>query len=129
MPRDERPDMDSRQRVDGFVDAFYARMLADEVLAPIFVDVAQIDLAVHLPHIKAYWAKLLLGERDYTRHTMNIHRALHAKRSLRPSDFERWLNLFTATVDAGYIGPKAEQAKRVAKAIAGNMQAGLDPRA
>jgi len=125
--RSTPPDLDSRERVEAFVDAFYDKVLADETLAPIFLDVARVDLAIHLPHIKDYWCKLLLGEQDYRRHTMNIHRALHRKRRLREQDFRRWLELFQGTVDEGYSGPRAERAKRVAALIAANMQRGLPP--
>ena len=118
-------DLDNPERVEQFVDLFYARMLNDPQLAPIFLDVAAVDLAVHLPHIKHYWRKLLLGETTYSRHTMNIHRELHGKQPLTAADFERWLALFTATVDDYFRGPGAERAKRVARAIAGNMRAGL----
>ena len=89
-----RADLDSRQNIEAFVDLFYERILADELLAPIFMDVAAVDLDVHLPHIKDYWCKLLLGERAYRRHTMNIHRQLHGKRPLGAEDFQRWLNLY-----------------------------------
>jgi hemoglobin len=121
----QMPDMDSRENIEFFVDRFYERLLADEQLAPIFVDVADIDLTVHLPHIKDYWCKLLLGEKGYQRHTMNIHRQLHTKRSLRAEDFERWLDFFTTTVDAHFAGDQAERAKQVAAAIAVNMESGL----
>ena len=121
----DRPDMDSRERIEQFVDLFYQRMLADEQLAPIFVDVAAIDLAVHLPHIKAYWCKLLLGDKGYSRHTMNIHRDLHGRRRLTADDFERWLTFFVATVDANFVGERAERAKQVAASIAANMQKSL----
>ena len=121
------PDMDSPANVERFVDLFYQRMLADEELAPIFLDVAAVDLDVHLPHIKDYWRKLLLGETAYRRHTMNIHRQLHGKRALTPADFDRWLALFTRTVDEHYAGERAERAKRVAAAIAANMQKSLLP--
>jgi hemoglobin len=119
------PDLDSRENIERFVDLFYQRMLADEQLAPIFVDVAEIDLAVHLPHIKDYWCKLLLGEKGYQRHTMNIHRQLHGKRPLASDDFERWLAFFKATVDDHFAGERAERAKRVAASIAANMQKSL----
>ena len=121
------PDLDNRARVEQFVDAFYQKLLADPVLAPIFIDTAAVDLPVHLSHIKDYWCKLLLGETDYRRHTMNIHRALHDKRPLEPADFERWLALFAATVDTHYSGPRAERASQVASAIATNMQVSLPP--
>ncbi|MFN2288538.1 MAG: group III truncated hemoglobin [Chromatocurvus sp.] len=123
----EKLDLDSRCNIEAFVDAFYAQLLKDERLAPIFLDVAAIDLDQHLPHIKDYWCKLLLGERAYQRHTMNIHRDLHAKRPLNASDFERWLAHFHATVDAGFSGPNADRAKGLATSIAANMQATLRP--
>lgn len=120
-----KPDLDSRQHIEQFVDRFYQRMLADEQLAPIFLDVAAIDLAVHLPHIKDYWCKLLLGERGYSRHTMNIHRQLHGKQPLQAADFQRWLTLFNATLDEGFAGERSERARQVAASIAANMAAGL----
>lgn len=123
----EKPDLDSRRNIEAFVDAFYARLLKDERLAPIFLDVAAIDLDQHLPHIKDYWCKLLLGERAYQRHTMNIHRDLNAKRRLNAADFERWLAHFHAAADAGFSGPKTQRAKGLATSIATNMQASLLP--
>jgi hemoglobin len=120
-----RPDLDSRENIERFVDLFYQRMLTDEQLAPIFVDVAGIDLAVHLPHIKDYWCKLLLGEKRYKRHTMDIHRQLHGRRPLEAADFDRWLAFFTATVDEHFAGERAERAKQVAASIAANMQKSL----
>lgn len=116
-----KPDLDSKENIHAFLGRFYDRLLSDPVLAPIFLDVAGIDLRVHLGHIQAYWEKLLLGEDDYRRHTMNIHRALHARRALTEADFERWLAFFMAAVDEGYEGPHAEKAKQVARHIAGNM--------
>ena len=121
----DRPDLDSRENIERFVDLFYERMLADDQLAPIFVDVAEIELEVHLPHIKDYWCKLLLGEKRYQRHTMNIHRQLHGKRPLAAGDFQRWLMFFTATVDENFTGQRAQRAKQVASSIAANMEKSL----
>lgn len=124
---DDRPDLDSPERIRAFIEAFYARVLADELLAPIFLDVAAIDLSKHLPIICSYWEKLILGSDSYRRHTMNIHRALHAKQKLEPRDFERWLALFCATLDENFRGPGAERARQIAKHIARNMQVSLKP--
>lgn len=120
-----KPDMDSPERIGRFVEAFYERLLNDERLAPIFIDVAEIDIREHFPRIRAYWEKLLLGGQDYQRHTMNIHRRLHHQRPLQRADFEQWLAYFTDTVDAHYAGPKAERAKRIAATIADNMHRAL----
>jgi hemoglobin len=118
-------DLDSRAQIEAFVDLFYQRILADQQLAPIFLDIAVIDLAVHLPHIKDYWCKLLLGEKRYKRHTMNIHRQLHGKQPLQAGDFQRWLALFNETLDEGFAGERSERARQVAASIAGNMEASL----
>ncbi|QFU75092.1 group III truncated hemoglobin [Halioglobus maricola] len=120
------PDLDSRENVEQFVELFYQQVLADPELGPIFLDVAAIDLDVHLPHIKDYWCKLLLGERGYQRHTMNIHRQLHGKRSLAGPDFARWLAHFEATLDTHFTGQYTEKARRIAGAIAANMEQGLE---
>lgn len=116
-----KSDLDNEERIAFFVDAFYEKVLADSTLAPIFLDVAAVDLSKHLPLIRAYWAKLLLGDSSYRRHTMNIHRALHSKQKLTEEDFSAWLHLFCTTVDQHYCGPVAERAKRVSRTIAGNM--------
>ena len=86
---------------------------------------AEVDLAIHLPHIKDYWHKLLLGEKKYQRHTMNIHRQIHSKRALQAEDFQRWLNCFSATADAHFAGERTDRAKRMAKTIAANMEQSL----
>ena len=86
------------------------------------MDVADIELETHLPHIRAYWCKLLLGERDgYRRNMVARHLALHARHPLQIDDFERWLKLFRETVNEDFAGPSADRAKTLATRIAGNL--------
>jgi hemoglobin len=120
-----KPDLDSPEHIAMFVEAFYACLLRDERLAPIFTEVAGIDIAEHFPRIQAYWEKLLLGENNYQRHTMNIHRQLDAKQRLSDSDFDQWLGYFIQSADSGFAGPKTEHAKRIATTIAKNMRRAL----
>ena len=42
-----------------------------------------------------------------------------------PADFERWLQLFSDTLDQHYRGPYTEKARRIAAAIAANMAKNL----
>lgn len=121
-PASPAHDLTTPEDIRQFLDTFYGRLLADPVLAPIFLDVAGIDLRTHLGHIQAYWEKLLLGRDDYQRHTMNIHRALHGKQALTVADFDRWLDFFSRSMDDCFQGPTAERAKRVARHIADNMK-------
>lgn len=117
-----KPDLDSKENIARFLQQFYDKLLNDPVLAPIFLDVAGIDIRVHLGHIQAYWEKLLLGEDNYQRHTMNIHRALHGKRALTEAEFDRWLHFYVSTVDENFSGILADKAKRIAGHIADNMK-------
>jgi hemoglobin len=119
------PDLDSPEHIRAFITAFYERLLADPRIAPVFLDVAGIDIRRHLPLICAYWEKLLLGADAYRRHTMNIHRAVHARRPLTAVDFEVWLSHFRGALDAGFTGPFASRARGIAERIAHNMQAQL----
>ncbi len=118
-------DIESRADIEYFVTHFYARLLEDDQLAAIFIEVAQVDLDKHLPLICDYWEKLLLGATRYKRHTMNIHRAVHSKRELTAADFERWLAHFHGAMDMQFSGPRAARAKRIAVQIAANMQASM----
>jgi len=123
--RNVKPDLNSPQAIARFVASFYRRLLEDEQLSPIFLDVARIDIHEHFPRIQAYWEKLLLGSKAYRRHTMDMHREVHAKQRLTESDFERWLVHFADAVDADFAGAYAERAKRVAARIAANLQTSL----
>ncbi len=58
----ELPDLDCRENIDAMVHGFYQRLLNDPLMAPVFLDVAGIDLNAHLPVICEYWYKMLLGE-------------------------------------------------------------------
>ena len=121
-----RPDLDAPEHIDAFVDAFYARVLHDARLAPLFLDLARIDLDTHLPRIRAYWRKMLLGESDYRRQMMRRHRQLDARQRLTQGDYARWLALFEATLDASYRGPFTERARTLARRVAGNMRRNLE---
>lgn len=117
-----KPDLNSADEIARFIDLFYEQVLEDELLKPIFVDVAKINLSQHLGHIRAYWGKLLLAEAEYQRNTMEIHRALNAKSRLTPEQFDRWLTLFIETAEHHFEGEKTSKAIRIATNIAGNME-------
>lgn len=121
-----KPDLDNTAAIDCLVDAFYARVLTDPTLAPVFTEVAGIDLETHLPRIKAFWHKMLLGEPGYRRNMVLRHAAVHARFPLGQRHFDRWLALFVQTVDEGFAGPFAARARHLARTIAWNLARNLD---
>lgn len=119
---DPRPDIASRADIERMVDAFYARVQTDEVLASIFNDVAATDWAHHLPKMYAFWDGVLFTTPGFRGNPLAVHLALGRKVALGDREFDRWLALFRETVDGLFSGPAADEAKGRAVRIAGVMQ-------
>ena len=121
MPRD----IEDRADCERLVRAFYGRALEDPLIGWLFTDVARLDLEAHVPRITSFWETVLLGARSYGGGAFRPHAELHMKAELRAAHFERWLVLWTATVDELFAGERAEHAKshahRVAHAFHGRL--------
>ena len=100
--------------VQQLVDRFYAKVNRDDLLAPIFNDIAKVDWSHHLPVIYRFWESLLLGAGSYQGAPFPMHAAL----PIEQKHFERWLALFIATVNENFAGPTSEAAKSRAICIA-----------
>ncbi|MCK0153040.1 group III truncated hemoglobin [Alcanivorax sp. S6407] len=122
------PDLDSKANIDAMVHGFYRRLLEDPVMAPVFFEVAGIDLNKHLPIICQYWHKMLLGDRAYQRHMMEKHRALDDKLPLTGAHHERWLGHFMANLEGRFAGPNTDRARRLAARIMDNLYLQLQTR-
>ncbi|MGH3779074.1 MAG: group III truncated hemoglobin [Pseudonocardiaceae bacterium] len=116
-----RPDIADRGDIADLVTAFYRRAFADALLGPIFVDVAKVDMSVHLPVMCDFWETVLLRAGRYHRNALRPHLELNSTVELTAAHFERWLALWTATVDERHRGEKAELAKTQATRIAGSI--------
>jgi hemoglobin len=123
---DSRPDIQDRGDCERLVRAFYSRALADPVIGFIFADVARLDLEAHVPRITSFWETILLGAQSYTGGAFGPHAALHERISLRRGHFERWLWLWSTSVDGLFTGERAEQAKAHALRVANAFHARLD---
>jgi hemoglobin len=100
------------------IDTFYEKVQQDEILGPIFNEVAQVNWTQHLPVMYRFWEFLLLGTPDaYQGNPIQKHFDLHAKHPLKTEHFDRWLELFQGTVDELFEGSVAKDAKFRAFAI------------
>jgi hemoglobin len=109
-----KPDIETRADIDQLMNVFYSKAMNDDRIGFFFTEVAQLDLQHHLPIIGDFWESLLLGNPTYRargRNPLQIHAELDAKESLHPEHFERWLELFSASVDELFAGKRAEFAK------------------
>lgn len=118
---DDRHDINGRDEIWSLVEDFYTRAFADPLLGPIFVDVAKMDLAAHMPIMCDFWETVLFRTGSYRRNALGIHRELNEKTPLGPREFGRWLEIWVRTVDDRHTGPRAERAKLQAERVAGSM--------
>lgn len=113
-----KPDILTRADVELLVNTFYDHVQKNEVLGPIFNDVAQVDWGHHLPKMYSFWASIILGEHSYAGNPMLIHLQLSRLTHLSETQFSEWLTLFTQTVDSLFEGENANEAKLRAGNIA-----------
>ena len=100
------------------VDSFYQKVNTDELLSPIFNDLAQVDWEEHLPTMYKFWGSLLLHHNTYRGQPWPKHAVLPVNKE----HFSRWLTLFKQTVDEHFTGPTATEAKNTAASIADTFQ-------
>lgn len=105
------PDIRNREDVTTLVTEFYAKVRADENLAPLFT---QVDWEHHIPVIIDFWCMILFGDRRYQGSPFSKHLSL----PLQSHHFSQWLNLFRSTVDEYFSGLNATEAKTRAETIA-----------
>ena len=121
-----KEDIRNRKDISVFVIRQYEKMLEDELMRPIFMDVAKIHLAEHFPILYDFWENVLFHAGTYKRNTMQIHLELHQLYRLKPIHFERWLQYFFEAIDENFEGPKADEAKHKGRTIAKIMQLKID---
>lgn len=110
-------DLDRRSAIHDLVVDFYREVVFDDILDPVFSEVAEVDWSAHIPKLIDYWCRVLLGEHGYEGNLLRAHQHVHSLQPLAPEHFERWYALWVQTIDARWAGPGAELAKRHAARI------------
>lgn len=112
------PDIRDREDLRLLVDSFYERVRDDKLLGFIFNDVASIDWGEHLPKMVDFWETIIFGSGTYRGNPLRPHLEISARTPIGRPQFERWQELFFATVDAHFLGERAEHIKNAAADMA-----------
>ncbi len=104
---DAKKDIENLADIRILVDHFYDKVKADALLGPIFYAVIQNRWPEHLDKMYRFWQTVLLEEHTYSGSPF----LPHAKMPVQKEHFDRWIQLFTETVDHFFAGEKAERAK------------------
>jgi hemoglobin len=122
MRETERPapsrDLDTPEEIAEMVRRFYADVAQDDLLGPMFNDVAGVDWSAHLPKLTSFWCRALLGRAGYAGNPFQAHARVHHQRPFTAAHFERWLSLFQETLELGWTGPRADRAAELADNVA-----------
>jgi hemoglobin len=111
-------DLDDPDEVRELVRRFYADVAQDDLLGPMFNDVARVDWSEHLAKLTAFWCRALLGIPGYVGNPFRAHRDVHQQEAFTAAHFRRWLEIFEDTVVLGWVGPNAGRALALAHEVA-----------
>jgi hemoglobin len=105
-----KADIKSEEDITLLVHSFYDKLLLDEFMA---VHFHGLDLKHHFPRIIDFWSLILLDKMGYTSNVFDKHIHLN----INQQHFDRWLQLFSKTVDELFEGEKANFAKQRAAVL------------
>jgi hemoglobin len=106
--------------IERLVRSFYARVRADEMLAPVF-DARIRDWEPHLQQMCAFWSSVALMSGRYHGAPMPKHAPL----PIDAAHFDRWLALFQATAKEVCPPEAAEHFVERARRIAASLELGV----
>jgi hemoglobin len=111
-------DLDSPDEVREMVRRFYADVAQDDLLGPLFNEVAEVDWSAHLPKLTAFWCRALLGIEGYIGNPFRAHKDVHDQAPFTAAHFQRWLDLFEETLTLSWAGPNVDRALALARDVA-----------
>lgn len=107
-------DIKNKDDIRVFVDSFYSKVRQDALLGPVFSGAISGDWQPHLDTMYAFWDSVLFSVPGFSGNPF----AKHIPLKIDSAHFDQWLVLFDETIDAGFSGPVAEEAKTRARLIA-----------
>ena len=113
-----KKDIEERADLEAMLESFYQKVFKDDLISHFFLEVVPLNLETHLPVITDFWESVLLDGKGYRKNVMEIHRDISNKSKIEKEHFDRWVQLFTESVNNLFEGPKANLAKQRAASIA-----------
>src|SRR5215212_7841559 len=113
-----KPDIQNRNDLVHLLRAFYEDAFKDQLIGRFFTEVVPLDLDTHLPLIADFWDAVVFHTGGYRKNVMAVHQHIHQLSQIRKEHLDRWVELFTGTIDRFYDGPNATLMKQRAASIA-----------
>jgi hemoglobin len=100
-------DIGNLEDITVLVNTFYEKVQKDDLIGPIFNQKMMGRWPEHLEKMYRFWQTILLEEHTYSGSPFPPHKHL----PVNQAHFDRWMELFTTTVDTLFTGKLAEEAK------------------
>jgi hemoglobin len=113
-----KKDIEKRPDLERMLEIFYRKVFKDDLISHFFTEVVPLNLETHIPVIADFWESVLLDGRGYRKNVMEVHLNISEKSKIEKEHLNRWVKLFTETVDELFEGAKATLAKQRAASIA-----------
>lgn len=113
-----KKDIETRAELEDFLWAFYKKAFADELIGRFFTEVVPLDLSTHVPVIADFWESVAFNKPSYRKNVMEVHRHIHQLSQIRKQHLDRWVTIFTGTLDENFDGSRTELMKQRARSIA-----------
>lgn len=113
------------QSIKLLVDHFYAKVVDDDVIGPVFRRVIGESLdewQEHLLTMYRFWSSVMLTSGRYKGNPMAKHMALH---DVEPHFFDRWLALWDEATGEIFVAPQADRFRTTANRIAESFKLGM----
>lgn len=113
----------TRENLNKLVLKFYAKVIKDDLIGPIFIDMLGEDLKsekwqAHIQLLTDFWASIGLGDGSYMRSPFAPHVQFRDRLSIQV--FDQWMKLFFETLNTIYESKLAQLFLARAKNFADN---------
>jgi hemoglobin len=114
----EKRDVQNREDIVQLLNLFYSKAFKDELIGYFFTEVVPLDLETHIPVIADFWEAIVFNTQDYRKNVMQVHQHINQLSAIKKEHLDRWVSLFTQTVEELFAGAKAELMKQRARSVA-----------
>lgn len=111
-------DIETREELEDFLWAFYKKAFADDLIGRFFTEVVPLDLNTHVPVIADFWESVAFNKPSYRKNVMEVHKHIHHLSQIKKEHLDRWVKVFTETLNENFEGSKTELMKQRARSIA-----------
>ncbi|MCU4156337.1 group III truncated hemoglobin [Carboxylicivirga sp. A043] len=120
-----RSKLQTRNDIELLVRQFYSKIQIDDLLGPFFNKMIpnEIEWEKHYQLLTDFWELNLMEVKGFDGNPAKAHHGVDKafKQSITTKHFDRWVELWTETIDQLYEGEMAEKAKMRAQNMAKGM--------